>query len=139
MTQIAFTIFRKTLYVGNLEKVDDKTVNLSPLSYNQIRQVEPVNSLARYTGLRNIPIENVCDTEKEARAVYDASIKAHQQKIVEKLESFHTPEEAVSFIMSLNIKEAYNSTVDTDAIRQYLALKQDQIELSEHEIATLSD
>lgn len=139
MTQIAFTIFRQQLYVGNLEEVDDKTVNLSPLSYNQIRKIEPVNSLVRYTGLRNIPIENVCDTEKEARAVYAASIKTHQQKIVDKLESFNTPEEAVSFIMSLNVKEAYNSTVDTDAIRQYLALKQDQIELSEHEIATLSN
>lgn len=138
MTKIAFTIFRQQLYVGNLDEVDDKTVNLTPLSYNQIKNIQPIGPM-RSTGLRNIPIDKVSDTEKEARDIYAATITARQQKIVDTLESFNTPEEAISFIMSLNVKETFDSTVDTDAIRQYLALKQDQLELSEHEIATLSN
>lgn len=124
MSQTGFAVFHKIIHIGTIEKVSDTIVNLSPLPKDDFQEFKQL-AILKVNGLQNVPVEKVGTTEAQAWAIYEQDVKDYQQSIVDKLSSFKTPKEAVSYVMTLNVSQANESTTDVDAIHDYLALPDD--------------
>lgn len=133
MSQTGFVIFHKIIHIGTIEKVSDTTVNLSPLPKDDFQAFKQF-AILKVNGLQNVPVEKVGTTEAQAWAIYEQDVKDYQQSIVDKLSSFKTPKEAVSYIMTLNLSQVDGSTTDIDAIHDYLALPDGNTPTQEEQI-----